>query len=260
MKLSLITVALNSAETIGATLKSVAAQALPPYEHIIIDGASQDGTAAIVRSLGTSSTRLISEPDQGIYDAMNKGLGLASGDVVGFLNADDQYASATATTAVAAALGDTDVDACYGDLVYVQRRNTDAVVRYWRSSQYARGDFGRGWCPPHPTFYVRRHVLAGCGGFDLRFRLAADVELMLRLLEVQGVRVRYIPEVLVAMRMGGATNVSWGNVLRQNQEIWQALAMHGIERSVTRFAIGKIASRLGQRLARSQWRPPAQGD
>ena len=253
MKLSLITVALNCAETIAETLSSVAVQSLPPFEHIVIDGASTDATVAIVKSRGTSATRLISEPDRGIYDAMNKGIGVATGDVIGFLNADDYYVSPAIIATIAKVFEDPGVDACYGDLIYVRKLDTDAVVRYWRSSVFTPGDFARGWCPPHPTFYVRRAALDLNGRFDTRFRLAADVELMLRLLEVQRLNACYIPQVLVAMRMGGATNANWSNIIEQNREIWRALGMHTARRSLARYTLGKIRLRVGQVLARSDW-------
>ena len=182
MKISIITVCFNSAATIADALSSVDAQTWPDLEHWVIDGASRDATAAIVEAHPQPWRHLRSERDKGIYDAMNKGLALAQGEVIGLINSDDFYASPDAVAKVAAVFEDDSVDACYGDLCYVKQDRPDQVVRYWRSSPFRPGLFRTGWCPPHPTLFVRRRVYERFGGFDLGYRIAADMELMARLL------------------------------------------------------------------------------
>ncbi|MEP6482548.1 MAG: glycosyltransferase family 2 protein [Rhodoglobus sp.] len=250
MKIFVITASHNSARTIGDTLRSVNAQTHPDIEHIVVDGASTDATLAIVGAEGCRVTKLVSEPDLGIYDAMNKGLRLCTGDVVGLINSDDFYASERVLATVAAAFDDERVDAVYGDLCYVQKNAPSRIVRYWRSSAFEPGSFARGWAPPHPTLYIRRPLYERFGGFDLSYSLAADVELMARFFEVHRMRARYIPEVLVTMRMGGATNKSLANVLKQNQEIWRALQAHRLASSLGIYVLNKVAARSRQFFVR----------
>ncbi len=218
MKISIVTVAYNSAATIGDTLASVAEQTYPGIEHIVVDGASKDSTLARVRAHGAHVSRVLSEPDHGIYDAMNKGLALASGDFVGFLNADDMLASPDAIAAIARAAATADADAVCGDLMYVRQDRPDVVLRYWRCGGFTRSRLRFGWMPPHPTFYVRRSLLTRIGGFDTRLRIAADYDLMLRCLTIPGVQIGYVPEVLVKMRAGGASNRSLRAMLQKSRE------------------------------------------
>lgn len=250
MKISLITVCFNSAEHIADTLRSVNTQGHADIEHLIIDGASRDETLDVVARHPQSWRRVVSEPDEGIYDAMNKGLRMATGEVVGFINSDDFYSAPDVLEKVSGAFSDPAVDACYGDLCYVKRDDTRSVVRYWRSSPFAPGLFGQGWCPPHPTLFIRKRIYDAHGGFDVRYRIAADVELMARMLEVHRIRTRYLPEVLVNMRMGGTTNRSLSNIVIQNREVWRALRAHGLRPSLISFAGGKLLSRGIQYLSR----------
>lgn len=248
MKISVITVCFNAEKTVAQTMRSVAQQSYGSIEHIVVDGASTDGTLAVVERYGQRIAKLVSERDRGIYDAMNKGLALASGEIIGFLNADDVYANSGVLARIAHVFKDPEVEACYGDLVYVSvdgRR----VVRYWKSKPFEKGSFAHGWCPPHPTFYIRRSALERLGPFDQTFRIAADVEFMMRYLERGGVRSAYIPKVQVRMRMGGVTNRSWRNIVRQNQEIIRALKINGVPFSVGGFLAQKVANRLWQRIA-----------
>ncbi len=174
----------NSEATIADTLRSARSQSHANIEHIIVDGGSKDGTLAVVAKEVMPSHKLVSEKDKGIYDAMNKGIALATGDVIGFINADDFYPTPHVLATVAAALNASGADSCYGDLCYVQQDNVSKTVRYWRSAPFSAGLFGRGWCPPHPTFFVRREVYERLGVFDLDFKIGADIELMARFLEV----------------------------------------------------------------------------
>ena len=245
MRISVITVTYNSAKTVADTMVSVAMQSYADIEHLVIDGASKDSTLDIVRSQGRPQPRLISESDDGIYDAMNKGLVLASGDVVGFLNSDDLYADASALEKVANAFEDSEVEACYADLVYVSQDNR-RVVRFWKSRSFIKGDFAKGWCPAHPTFYVRKSVIERLGLFDRSYKLAADVEFMMRYLERGQIRSLYIPHVLVRMRVGGATNQSWKNIRKQNIEVFSALRKNSVAFSAVKFLIIKVFSRVWQ--------------
>jgi glycosyltransferase len=228
MKISIITVCFNSGLSIGDTLDSVAAQTHPDIEHIIVDGASTDDTLDVVGRRGRHVARVISEPDCGIYDAMNKGLTLATGDFVGFLNADDMLASPNVAASIARAASSPAVGSVCGDLVYVRQDRPEQVVRYWRCGPYTPARLRLGWMPPHPTFYLRRSLLAQVGAFDTGLRIAADYDFMLRCLSLPGMQVGYLPEVLVRMRMGGASNRSLRAMWRKSREDLQALRRYRI--------------------------------
>ncbi len=250
LKFSVITVTWNSAATLVDTLHSVNAQTHANVEHIVIDGASSDTTLALVAEHGKRVFTLVSEPDRGIYDAMNKGIARATGDVVGLINSDDFYASPDALSKVAAAFADPNVDAVYADLCYVAQDDVQRIVRYWRSGPFAPGSFSRGWAPPHPTLFVRREFFSRLGTFDLSYSIAADVEFMMRILEVHHLRVCHIPQVLIHMRMGGTTNRNLKNIVQQNKEIWRALKKHGLDPSLARYVGGKLLSRGRQFVTR----------
>jgi glycosyltransferase involved in cell wall biosynthesis len=228
MKVSVITVAFNAASTLGDTLDSVAGQSHPDIEHLLIDGASQDDTASVVQRHGQHLARFISEPDQGIYDAMNKGIRLASGEIIGFLQSDDVLAHSEVIAGIADAFDDPDVDAVYGDLVYVQHDDTSRVVRRWKSGVWSAGAFKAGWMPPHPTFYARRSLYERLGGFDTGLRISADYDAMVRYLFVGRIRTTYIPEVLVRMRLGGASNRSLRAMLKKSSEDYAVIRQHGL--------------------------------
>lgn len=249
MRISVITVSYNSAPTIADTLCSVAKQTYPDIEHLVIDGFSTDQTVKVVEANWHPNLILSSEPDAGIYDAMNKGLTKATGEIIGFLNADDFFADAHVLARVAKAFeADSRIEACFGDLVYVTEDNRK-VVRYWKSRPYEKGCFARGWSPAHPTFYIRRSALNRFGQFDLTYRLAADTEFMMRYLERGAVLSVHIPHVQVRMRLGGATNQSWRNIAQQNREILRAFKKNEITYFLPTFVLHKLASRFWQRLA-----------
>jgi glycosyltransferase involved in cell wall biosynthesis len=249
VKITVITVSYNSAATIADTVRSVVSQSHPDVEHLVIDGRSTDGTVEVVEALWHANLALSSEPDKGIYDAMNKGLSRATGEIIGFLNADDIFADTNALARVAKSFEDDPrIDACYGDLLYVTEDN-QVVVRYWKSRPFVPGSFAHGWAPAHPTFYIRRSAFERFGGFDISYRLAADTELMMRYLEKGRLRAVYIPQVHVRMRMGGATNRSLRNIIRQNQEILRALKKNNVRYSLIFFVLNKLASRFWQRWA-----------
>ncbi len=245
MKVSVITVVYNNAENIEDTIKSVAEQDYADIEHIVVDGGSSDGTLEIIEKYRGRLGKIVAEPDEGIYDAMNKGLALATGEIIGFLNSGDLYADSSVLEQIVNAFQDDAVDACYADLVYVSKDN-EKVIRYWKSSLFAKGDFALGWCPPHPTFYVRKSIVERLGGFDQSIKIAADVELMMRYLECGGIRPRYVPRVWVRMRVGGKTNQSFKNIFQQNKEVLRALRKSGVHVSTFLFVVRKIINRIGQ--------------
>lgn len=248
-KLSIVTVVYNGADTIADTIASVAAQAYPELEYLVIDGASNDATLDRVHAAGEIVTRVVSEPDRGLYDAMNKGIALTTGEIVGLINADDVYCPGVFDRVVAA-FADPEVDAVYGDLCYVRQNDLRAVVRYWKSGAFRLGSFSSGWVPPHPTLFLRREVYERCGDFDLSYRIAADTEFLIRLFEVHRIRARHLPEILVRMRLGGTTNRSLGNIVRQNREILRALDQHRLPASIFRLIGCKLLSRGWQFVAR----------
>jgi glycosyltransferase len=223
-----VTITLNSAATVADTLQSVASQTYPNVEHLVIDGNSSDETLSIVQEHGRSGIRVLSEPDGGIYQAMNKGLRLAQGELVGFLNADDVYQDAEVLADVARVAQDGLVDAIYGDLVYVGRTNPARVIRHWHSGHWNHRRLRFGWMPPHPTLYVRKALIDLLGGFDEQLRIAADYDFMLRLLKGPRIRVAYLDRVVVRMRTGGASNRSLAMIWRKSREDLMALQRNHI--------------------------------
>lgn len=221
MKISIITVSFNSAATIRDTLQCIADQDYPDIEHIIIDGGSSDHTLEIVKTF-PHVAKVISEKDNGLYDAMNKGIKAATGDVIGILNSDDVYAYNRVLSHVADLLTITEADTLYGDLQYVKADNLQKVVRTWRSGKCRPSAFYYGWMPPHPTFFVRKEVYDKVGFFTTDLRTAADYELMLRILLKHKFSTAYLPEVLVKMRAGGMSNASLRHRLNANKEDRQA--------------------------------------
>jgi glycosyltransferase involved in cell wall biosynthesis len=224
---SVITATYNSAGTLEECLQSVAGQTDVRIEHLIIDGGSTDATMSIVGSFPHVSVSL-SEHDEGIYDAMNKGIRLAQGDIIGILNSDDLYPSPDVIHKVVRVFEETGCDAVYGDLVYVDRTDTGRVLRYWRSGPCREDAFHWGWMPPHPTFFVRRSVYEVFGVFDLQLGTAADYELMLRLIHKHRIKLAYIPEILVNMRSGGASNLNLMSRLNANRADRKAWRVNGL--------------------------------
>jgi glycosyltransferase involved in cell wall biosynthesis len=247
MKITVITVCYNSATTITETLSSMSNQSYDGIEHIVVDGGSNDKTIDLVKRFGKRVSKIVTGPDGGIYDAMNKGLRLATGDYVAYLNSDDFYSGETVVQQVAKAIHETNADAIYGDLSYVKRNDPKKRVRYWKSQMFQPGSFAQGFAPPHPTFFMKRKLLDELGGFDLSYSLAADFDLMFRALEIKKYTSAYVPLELTRMRTGGATNISLKSIIRQNQEISRCLRAHGSSVSTTGFIARKILSRICQR-------------
>jgi glycosyltransferase involved in cell wall biosynthesis len=244
LKISVITVCYNSASTIKETIESVGSQKSVQIEHLIIDGASTDETMDIVRSHDSVAVA-VSEPDRGIYDAMNKGIAMATGDIIGILNADDIYANPLVLSQVAEVFDDPVVEACYADLIYVDQHDTSKVVRYWKSCNFSEGLFKKGWMPAHPTFFVRRSVYERLGGFDLNFPRQADFDLTMRFLDIHRISSVYVPKVWVKMRTGGISNNSIRGVLKGNLEAYRACRKNGLQVSPL-FIPRKMLSRIPQ--------------
>ena len=214
--ISIITVAYNSEKTIADTLASISRQTYPNIEHIVVDGGSKDGTLAIINQF-PHIKKVISEPDYGVYDAMNKGLRAATGEIVGFLNSDDIYADDMALERIAHIFETKNVDSLYGDLEFFEG-NPNNVVRIWNAGLIKRRRFLFGWMPPHPTFFAKKSVYDRFGAFDIAFKQSADYELMLRLLYRHGISTQYLQGTYVKMRTGGLSNASFKNRWRAHKE------------------------------------------
>ncbi len=228
VKVSIITVVYNGAATIRDTIESVLGQDYAEVEYIVIDGASRDATVEIVRSYGDRISCFISEPDAGIYDAMNKGIVRATGEVIGLLNADDVYDTTGVLSQVMQKFRTEATDAVYGDLLYVDGQDPSIVRRTWRAGTYRKGQFLAGWMPPHPTFFIRQTWYEKHGGFRLDMGTAADYELMLRMAHKHGAKLSYVQNVLVHMRTGGASNRSMKSRLLANRNDRKAWMVNGL--------------------------------
>ncbi|MFW5968618.1 MAG: glycosyltransferase family 2 protein [Persicimonas sp.] len=245
MKLSIITVSFNACPHVAGAIESVLGQRGVDVEYIVIDGGSTDGTVDEVARFGDRIDFFVSEPDDGLYDAMNKGLERASGEVVGFLNADDVYEDDRVLARVAERLDETGAECLYGDLVYTRRDDLEAVVRYWRSGAYWHGRFRWGWMPPHPAFFARRELYERYGDFRTELAYSADYELMFRFLHHHRAAVAYLPEILVRMRRGGHSGRSIKGRIRANLEVLEAWRLNGYDPKWY-TAVLKPLSKVGQ--------------
>lgn len=228
MKISIITASLNNCDTIEDSIRSVLSQKYENIEYIVVDGASSDGTLEIVKKYRDRIAKFTSEPDNGIYHALNKGLKMSTGDIIGFLHADDLYAHGMVIDWVVSRIMNCNTDSCYGDLLYVHKKDVNKIFRHWRSCYYTDGLFRKGWMPPHPTFFVKREVFEKYGHFNTDFKIAADYEHMLRVLEGNKISTHYIPEVLVKMRTGGKSNRSLKNIIIKSSEDYKAWKVNGL--------------------------------
>ncbi len=245
MKVSIITVCFNSEKTIENSIQSVLNQTYSNIEYIIIDGGSTDHTIDIIHKYTSHISKFISEPDKGIYDAMNKGLKLATGDIVAILNSDDFYIDISIIDSVVSYFKSNSTDSVYGDIIYVNKENVKKTVRYWKSKKFKLGSFQFGWHPPHPTFFVKNEVYKKYGYFNLEFQLAADFELMLRFIEKYKIATAYIPKAFVKMRTGGASNKSLKNIFNQNVECYRAFKINELKVSIL-YPIFRLAPKLLQ--------------
>ena len=244
MRISIVTAAFNSSKTIRTTLESVANQSWPNIEHIIIDGGSSDNTLSIVSEFQHVS-KVISEKDKGIYDAMNKGIKNASGKVIGFLNSDDWFANDFVIDEIARNFEGTNIDAVYGDLEFVKNEDDNNPKRMWISEEYKDNFFSKGWVPPHPTFYAKLSVYEKFGLFNANLKFAADFDVMCRLIAKEKINTKYLPGTKVKMRLGGATTKNLRNIIKGNIEIYNSLKKNNVE--ITKFFFfKKILMKLTQ--------------
>ena len=249
MKVSIITVCYNSAKTIETTIRSVLSQSFRDIEYIVVDGGSTDGTLDILSSYSNQISNWISEPDKGIYDAMNKGIKLSNGDIIATLNADDVYTDETIVAEMMKLIQNKESDAAYGDLAYIAPKDNDRIVRLWKPGQYKKGAFSCGWVAPHPTFFCRKHIFEKHGYYNDDFKIAADFELMLRFIEKHQVKVAYLPKVIVKMRTGGRANV-WQGIIKGNFEIIKSFKMNNLKLSPF-FFIRKPLMKISQLFKRT---------
>jgi glycosyltransferase involved in cell wall biosynthesis len=242
-KVSIITVCFNSAKTIRDTIESVLSQDYPNIEYIVIDGGSNDQTLEIVKEYADRIAVIVSETDNGIYDAMNKGIALASGDVVGMLNSDDIYMNAHAVSELMKTMQDAHSDSVFADLVIVDPENLNKVLRYYDSSYFNPSKFRFGWMPAHPTFFVKRALYDKVGPYSLDYQISADYEMLIRLLWVQKASYAYLQKPVVRMRYGGASTSGLGRNWLLNKEIVKACTTNGIYTNIAILAL-KIPRKL----------------
>ena len=227
MKISIVTSVYNNQETIREAIETVLSQTYNNIEYIIIDGASKDGTTDIIRSYGNQITIFKSEQDNGIYDGLNKGIAIATGDVIGFLHSDDLYSNSNVIAHVADAFTNNNIDAVYGDLVYTSKSDTSKILRYWKSCEFNNQLLSRGWMPAHPTFFVKRSLYEKYGFFDTTYQIAADYDFMLRILS-KNIKTEYLPFVIYKMRIGGESNKNIRNIVHKMREDYRALKSNNI--------------------------------
>lgn len=249
MKISVITVCFNAVNTIANTLESVASQTHPDIEHIVVDGASTDGTLDVIKRHGRRVARLVSEPDQGIYDAMNKGLLLATGEIIGCLNADDVYTDTSVLERVSALMEAEKLDALFGDAEFVSPTRPDQPLRRYRSERFSPERIAWGWMPAHPALFLKRGVYERFGKFRTDYRIAGDFELVARMFHGGTLTYRHMPEVLVRMRTGGISTGGWRNTLLLNREVLRACRENGIATSLPKI-LSKYPAKLLEFLRR----------
>ena len=232
MKISIITVCYNSEKYIRSAIESVLNQTYGDIEYIIVDGGSTDSTIDIVKPyepLFNGRMRWISEKDKGIYDAMNKGIAMATGNIVGILNSDDFYINIGIIKKIVQYFQDNEVDAVYGDLLYVYANNVNKIQRYWKSGYYKENAFMWGWMPPHPALFVKKEMYDKYGNFNINFKSGADYEFMLRIIHKERIKIVYIPQIIVKMRNGGKSNRSLKNRIKGNHEDMLAWKINGLK-------------------------------
>lgn len=231
MKVSIITPTFNSSATISETIKSIAKQTYKNIEHIIIDGKSTDNTIEIINNVSKSlSTKIVSENDNGIYDAMNKGIKMCTGEIVGILNSDDVFFCENTLCEIVKAFKTNTTNIVYGNINYVDKYNLSKVIRNWKSSSYKLNSFKKGWHPPHPSFFVKRELYENHGGFDTDLKIAADFDIMYRFMEIKKEPSLYIDKYIVNMRTGGESNRSINNIINGNKDVLQSFKKYNSKR------------------------------
>lgn len=246
LKISIISVCYNSSKTILDTIRSVNSQSYPNIEHVFIDGLSSDNTLEIIRSNSKKKNVIISEKDSGLYDAINKGILNATGDVIGLLHSDDILYSSEIISDLIAKIYDENLDGVYGDLQYVDKKNTNKIIRLWKSCEFNPNLLGKGWMPAHPTLILKKEVYSKHGVFNKSFKIAADYDFMLRILKDKTLNFGYLPRVIIKMRVGGASNRSIKNIIKKSKEDYRAIRSNNIGGVIT--LILKNTSKIKQFL------------
>lgn len=249
MKISVITVCYNSAKTLERTLRSVVEQDYQNVEHIVIDGGSSDGSADTLAAYRTGFAHLVSEPDYGIYDAMNKGLALARGEVICFLNADDLYASPKVLSQVARKMQTQKLDALMGDVGYFHEQSPRHIVRRYRSDRFTPERLSWGWMPAHPALFLNKRVVQRVGKFRTDFRIAGDFEFIVRTFHGYALRYEHIPEMLVLMQTGGASTGGWRSKMLLNREVLRACRENGVQTHMLKI-LSKYPAKLLELMQR----------
>ena len=228
MLVTIITVTFNSAKTLADCLESVYMQSSPDIEHIIVDGASSDDTLNVIKNTPNRVTHIISEPDTGIYDAINKGIEVSNGEIIGLLHADDIFASENTLSTIIAKFNNNVIDGVYGDLLYVSQEDVSDVIRYWRSKRFDERLLRYGWMPAHPTLFLKKSIYEKYGTYNTKLKIASDYDFMLRIMLIKGHKIYYLAKVITKMRIGGASNKSMQNILRKSKEDYLAIKLNKI--------------------------------
>jgi glycosyltransferase involved in cell wall biosynthesis len=223
LKISIITVVFNNRQNIEDCIKSVLSQNYRPFEYIIVDGGSTDGTINKIFQFKEPFIKVISEPDHGMYDALNKGIQLASGDVIGILHSDDVFEDGTILSSIAEVFDKKTPDCVYGDLMYVDKVNLHKIFRYWKSNPFTIHLLKKGWMPPHPTLFLKKKIFETLGGYDTTYKISSDYDFVLRIFSRTNLKFEYLPVVITRMRTGGASNRSILNILRKSYEDYKAI-------------------------------------
>tara|TARA_B100000508_G_scaffold140981_1_gene144801 strand:- start:6426 stop:7178 length:753 start_codon:yes stop_codon:yes gene_type:complete len=250
LKVSIITVVWNNVSTVAEAIESVLNQSYSNIEYIIVDGKSNDGTVEVIEKYANKIDTFISEKDNGLYDAMNKGIQIATGDIIGFINADDVINSNNCVEEIVKKFESTNADVVYGDKIYVDPQNPSKVVRYWKSGEFNRNSYKKGWMTPHLSTYIKKDLYNKFGGFRGDFKIAADYELMLRFIYKQEAKTHYLPMVIAKMRAGGLSNGSLKNVAISNYEVYKSWKVNGLSISPL-IAIQKPMRKLAQLFKRN---------
>jgi glycosyltransferase len=246
VKISIITAVYNNKNLIAECIESILSQTYNNIEHIVIDGGSTDGTKEILEKYQSKIAFYLSEPDNGMYDAINKGISKATGDIIGLLHSDDLFADKTIVSQIAETFLKTSADGVYGDLLYVDRSNVSKIIRFWKSSPFILGNLKKGWMPPHPTLFLKKNLVNKIGFYNTDYKIAADYDFMLRTLTTPEIKFEYIPSVITRMRVGGASNRSIKNIINKSWEDYLILKRNKVGGIVTLLL--KNFSKLGQFL------------
>lgn len=241
MKISVITATYNSEESISTAISSLAKQDYQDIEWVIIDGASQDNTLSMIKENFRGELKIISEKDNGIYDALNKGIKAATGNIIGFVHSDDFLASKESLSKIAHIFQKEKVDGVYGDLQYVNKEDTSKVIRYWKSEQFKPQLLNKGWMPAHPTLFLKKEVYEKHGLFNQNYKIAADFDMMLRIFSDKSLQFHYLPEVITKMRVGGASNRSLRNIIQKSTEDYRSLKSNNIKNPLKVLALKNIS-------------------